>query len=146
MRYAELVHEGEFEAASGVLNAFDSKPHYAMSGPEPAADELVLQALEALQREGFDASLMPMEDAFSLDIAVKHAVTGLYALGVEFDSPRHHLLQQARAREVWRPKLLARSGLPLHRIQSSSWVQNPTRGRERLIQAARAATARVRAA
>jgi primosomal replication protein N'' len=146
MRYAELVHEGEFEAASSILNAFDSKPHYAMSGPEPAADELVLQALEALQREGFEASLMPMEDAFSLDIAVKHAATGLYALGVEFDSPRHHLLQQARAREVWRPKLLARSGLTLHRIQSSSWVQNPTRERERLIDAARAATARVRAA
>lgn len=146
MRYAELVHEGELEASSSILNAFDSKPHYAMPGPEPTADELVLQALEALQREGFDASLMPIEDAFSLDIAVKHAVTGLYALGVEFDSPRHHLLQRARAREVWRPKLLARSGLTLHRIQSSSWVQNPTRERERLIYAARAATARVRAA
>ncbi|MDX2308764.1 MAG: AAA domain-containing protein [Hyphomicrobium sp.] len=146
MRYAELVHEGAFEAASSILNAFDSKPHYAMSGPEPAADELVLQALEALQREGFDASLMPMEDAFSLDIAVKHPATGLYALGVEFDSPRHHLLQQARAREVWRPKLLARSGLTLYRIQSSSWVQNQTRERERLIHAARAATARVKAA
>jgi hypothetical protein len=89
---------------------------------------------------------MPPEDAFSLDIALRHPDTGLYALGVEIDSPRHHLLARARAREVWRPKLLARSGLRLHRIQSSAWVQDRAGQRERLILAARAATARVEAA
>ncbi|MBU2582426.1 MAG: DUF4011 domain-containing protein [Alphaproteobacteria bacterium] len=146
MRYAELVHDGEFEAASSILGAFDTVPHYVTPGLEQVADELVTQALAALQSEGFDASLMPTEDAFSLDIAVTHPVTGLYALGVEFDSPRHHLLRQARAREVWRPKLLARSGLVLHRIQSSAWVQDQARERERLILAARAATARAYAA
>lgn len=146
MRYAELVHDGDFEAAGSILGAFDSMPHYVASTSEPEADELVLQAVEALRQGGFNASLMPRDDAFSLDMTVTHPVTGLYALGVEFDSPRHHLLRQARAREVWRPKLLARSGLILHRIQSSAWVQDQARERERLILAARAATARVRAA
>ncbi len=141
LRYAELIHEGNFNAASGILNAFDSSPRYDAVGLQPEADELVMQALELLRQEGFEASLMPMEDAFSLDIAIKHPNTGLYILGVEFDSPRHHLLRQALAREVWRTKLLNKSGLSLHRIQSSSWVQDPIRERERLIHAARRATA-----
>jgi hypothetical protein len=145
MRYAELVHDGDFEAATGILGTFDST-HPVPGAPlasEP--DALVLQVLDALQREGFGASLMPLGDAFSLDIAVTHPDTGLYALGIELDSPRHPLLRQARAREVWRPKLLARSGLRLHRIQSSAWVQDRVRECERLILAARAAIARVEA-
>jgi primosomal replication protein N'' len=147
MRYAELVHDGDFEAAASILGAFGGTPvvpRASSLASEP--DQLVLEALDALQREGFDASLMPPGDAFSLDIAVTHPDTGLYALGVEIDSPRHHLLARARAREVWRPKLLARSGLRLHRIQSSAWVQDRVDQRERLTRAARAATGRVEAA
>jgi hypothetical protein len=146
MRYAELVHDGDFEAAANILSAFGSTPVVPGVSLASEPDQLVLQALDALKREGFDASLMPPGDAFSLDIAVTHPDTGLYALGVELDSPRHHLLRQARAREVWRPKLLARSGLALHRIQSSAWVQDRTGQRERLILAARAAIAGGKAA
>jgi hypothetical protein len=141
MRYAELVHDGDFEAAHSILGAFGSTPAVPGAPLASEPDPLVLQALDALLREGFDATLMPAGDAFSLDIAVTHPDTALYALGVELDSPRHHLLRQARAREVWRRKLLARSGLKLHRIQSSAWVQDQTGQRERLIHAARAATA-----
>ena len=138
MRYAELIHDGEFEAGASILAAFGSTQHPgAPIAPEP--DDLVLQAFEALKHEGFAASLMPPEDAFSLDIAVTNPETGLFALGVEFDSLRHPLLRHARAREVWRPKLLERSGLRLHRIVSSAWVQDGNRERERLIAAARQA-------
>ncbi len=103
-----------------------------------------MQALEALRTEGYSASLMPLEDAFSVEIAVSHPETGLYALGVEFDSPSHRLLRHARAREVWRPKLLARSGMRLHRIPSSAWVQDPEGERARLLAAAREVTAKAR--
>ena len=139
MRYAELIHDGEIEASKSILAAFDSAARSPASSLSPEPDDLVLQAFEALQHEGFAASLMPPEDAFSLDIAVTHPVTGLFALGVEFDSLRHPLLRHARAREVWRPKLLERSGLRLHRIVSSAWVQDENRERERLIAAARQA-------
>ena len=85
MRYAELIHDGEFEAGASILAAFGSTQHPgAPIAPEP--DDLVLQAFEALKHEGFAASLMPPEDAFSLDIAVTNPETGLFALGVEFDS------------------------------------------------------------
>lgn len=141
VRYAELVDEGDFEAADVLLGAFRSG---SAGGPRPAApdpDDLVLRAQETLRSAGFDASLMPLEDAFSLDMAVAHPPSGRYVLGVEFDSPRHHLLRSARAREVWRPKLLARSGMRVHRIISSGWVQNERLEQNRLIEAARQAVA-----
>ena len=137
----DLAAAGDLEAAAGILDAFGGTPPVPGATPASEPDALVLQVLDALKGEGFDACLMPLGDAFSLDIAVTHPDTGLYALGVEIDSPRHPLLQQARAREVWRPKLLARSGLKLHRIQSSAWVQDRAGQCERLILAARAAIA-----
>jgi hypothetical protein len=140
------VHDGDFEAAASILGAFGGTPVIPGASLAPEPDPLVLQALDALLREGFDAALMPPGDAFSLDIAVTHPDTRLFALGVEIDSPRHHLLAQARAREVWRPKLLARSGLRLHRIQSSAWVHDRAGQRARLILEARAATAGGKAA
>ncbi|HEX6002105.1 MAG TPA: AAA domain-containing protein [Hyphomicrobiaceae bacterium] len=141
MTYAQLVHDGDLDAAAGILGAFGSTSAGPGAPPASQPDPLVLQVLDALLREGYDATIMPPGDAFSIDIAVTDPDTGLYALGVEIDSPRHRLLARARAREVWRRKLLARSGLRLHRIQSSAWAQDRTAERERLIHAARAATA-----
>jgi primosomal replication protein N'' len=75
-----------------------------------------------------------------VEIADTHPTTGLYALGVEFDAPPHSLLSSARAREIWRPKVLLRSGMRLHRVVSAAWVQDPAAERERLLDAARGAT------
>ena len=108
-------------------------------GPLPQQDEpdeLIEQALAALRSEGFEATLLPREDAFSVDIAVSAPGSARYVLGIEFDSPRHILLARARAREIWRPKLMTRSGMRLHRISSAEWVRGPDKERARLIAAA----------
>src|SRR5262249_50869860 len=66
VRYAELVHEGDFEAADVLLGAFRSG---SAAGPRQVAhdpDDLVLRAQETLKSAGFDASLIPLDDAFSL--------------------------------------------------------------------------------
>jgi primosomal replication protein N'' len=146
LRYAELVHEGEFDDASTLLGAFDHAPPFGVRLPEALTDDLVIQARNVLAANGYVVSVMPIEDVFSLDIAVTDPETGLYALGVEFDSPRHSLLRNARAREVWRPKVLERSGLRLHRIQSSAWAHDPAGERSRLLVAAREAMAKAGAA
>jgi hypothetical protein len=123
-----------------LLNAFQRAEQPGERGDVREMDALVDDALDLLQRNGFDASLMPADDAFAVDIAVTHPTTGLYALGVEFDAPRHSLLSSARAREIWRPKLLLRSGMRLYRVVPAAWVQDPAAERKRLIDAARGAT------
>jgi hypothetical protein len=139
LRYCELVGAGDFAEATTLLNAFPRGEQPADRGGIRETDALVDGALHLLQRNGFDASLMPADDAFAVDIAVTHPTTGLYALGVEFDAPQHALLSSARAREIWRPNLLLRSGMRLHRVVSSAWVQDPAAERQRLIEAARGA-------
>ena len=139
LRYCELVDAGDFTEALTLLNAFPRGDQAADRGGLRETDALVDDALDLLRQHGFDASPMPADDAFAVDIAVTHLTTGLYALGVEFDAPRHALLSSARAREIWRPKLLLRSGMRLHRVVSAAWVQDPAAERERLLQAARGA-------
>src|SRR5438105_4810130 len=48
-------------------------------------------------------------DAFGLDFAIRDERTGLFGIGIECDAPRHELLRCARAREIWRPAVLARA-------------------------------------
>lgn len=141
MQYAELVSSGDLDAAMKLLEIFGPPDPRGALPTQDEPDELLQQALTALQAEGFLASLLPREDAFSVDIAVIEPVASRYIMGVEFDSPRHQLLRRARAREVWRPKLMTRSGLRLHRISSAEWVRSPDAERARLIAAARDALA-----
>lgn len=137
MQYAELVSGGDLDAAMKLLEMFGPPDPRGALPTQDEPDELIQQALAALQDEGFQASLLAREDAFSVDIAIIEPGTSRYIMGVEFDSPRHQLLRRARAREVWRPKLMTRSGLRLHRISSAEWVRSPDAERVRLITAAR---------
>ncbi|MEZ5775590.1 MAG: AAA domain-containing protein [Hyphomicrobiaceae bacterium] len=143
LKYAELINDGHLEDATKLLEVFGPPDSQGPVPPPDEPDELIQQALTILEDEGFDARLMPREDAFSVDIAVSEPAGSRYVLGIVFDGPRQALLRQARARELWRPKLLERSGLRLHRISSSEWVRSPDRERARLIAAARDAIARV---
>jgi primosomal replication protein N'' len=137
MQYAELVSSGDLDEAMKLLQLFGLPDPRAAPPQQDEPDELIQQALAALRAEGFDAAVLPREDAFSVDIAVSDPGEARYVLGVEFDSPRHKLLARARAREIWRPKLMTRSGLRLHRISSAEWVRNPDAERDRLLEAAR---------
>ena len=137
MQYAELVSSGDLDQAMKLLELFGPPDPRAALPQQDEPDELIQQALAALRAEGFDAAILPREDAFSVDIAVSDPGEARYVLGVEFDSPRHKLLARARAREIWRPKLMTRSGLRLHRISSAEWVRNPDAERARLLEAAR---------
>lgn len=139
MKYAELVSDGDLDDAMKLLEVFGQPDSRGALPHQSEPDELIEQALAALRDAGYAAELLPREDAFSLDIAVIEPCSARYVLGVEIDSPRHTLLRRARAREVWRPKLLERSGLKLHRIASAEWVRSPDAERARLVAAAESA-------
>jgi hypothetical protein len=135
LRYAENIDAGNFDSAAALLRGFAIEPP-PPPGPQ-GASVMVSQAFETLRTAGFDAELMPViDDAFAVDIAVKHNGTGIYKLGVEFDAPRHPLLASARAREVWRPNLLGLKGMHLYRIYSGAWVQDPETEKRRLVDVA----------
>jgi hypothetical protein len=76
---------------------------------------------------------------FGLDFAIEHPQTGLYAIGIECDAPRHPLLARARAKEIWRPSVLRRSVPHLHRVSSRGWYHDGDKERALLTEAIRKA-------
>ena len=45
-----------------------------------------------------------------------------FRIGIECDAPRHIMLESARAREVWRPKVLRHAVPHVHRVSSYGWM------------------------
>jgi primosomal replication protein N'' len=73
--------------------------------------------------------------AFGLDLAIENPATGLYGIGIECDAPRHTLLANARAREIWRPQVLSRSIGRVYRVSSQGWLQAPDTEKAKLREA-----------
>ena len=70
--------------------------------------------------------------AFGLDFAIENPRTGLYVIGIECDAPRHRILESARAREVWRPRVLRHAVPHVHRVSSYGWLNAGNAERARL--------------
>jgi hypothetical protein len=77
---------------------------------------------------GYDPVISDGFDAFAVDIAIVDPTTGLYGIGIECDAPRHDILARARARELWRPGVLAGTMRRLHRVSCVEWYER--RGHE----------------
>ena len=111
----------------------DSRPwerlqEVAATGDRAATEEFVASL-------GYTAKRLAEEDEFGLDFSIEHPSTGLFAIGIECDAPRAELLQRARAREVWRPKVLQRAIPVIHRVSSRAWYHEADEERRRLHQA-----------
>lgn len=137
MEYARLVSSGEFDAAKSLLGRItprrDVKGAATFSG---GSDDAFYRSVgEFLRSLGHQVKAAEDADAFGLDYAIEHPETGLFAIGIECDSPRHPLLQHARAREVWRPQVLERSLPVLHRVSCHGWYHDGEQERVRLLNA-----------
>ena len=105
-----------------------------------AIDGVVHSVGELLRSMGVSAR--PTGDGlFGLDFAVESATSARYVLGIECDGPRHALLRHARARDVWRPKMLQRSMPLVHRVSSYAWYHDRLNEEKRLQTAVQAALA-----
>ena len=137
MEYARLVSSGEFIAAKSLLSRIAPRREAARTashagGSEDAFYRAVGDFLRSL---GHQVKAAEDADAFGLDYAIEHPQTGLFAIGIECDAPRHPLLQHARAREVWRPQVLERSLPVLHRVSCHGWYHDGEQERNRLLNA-----------
>jgi hypothetical protein len=137
MEYARAISSGELSSARTLLSRITVLRESSNSALVKRADDGFYHAVgEFLRSDGHDVKMTEEgDDAFALDYAIEHPETGMFALGVECDAPRHPLLEKARAREVWRAKVLSRSIPVIHRVSSRGWYQNPEQERRRLLDA-----------
>lgn len=145
LEYARTLSAGEFPACEGLLGRLQGEraesPRSAGSEVDDAPQDGFKAAVASYVRSlGWELAPASEGDAFGLDYAIEDARTGLYALGIECDAPRHALLARARAREIWRPSVLARAIARVHRVSSHGWYHDGESERARLKAAIEAAT------
>ena len=124
MEYARIMTNGELQAGHALLGRMHSERVNARLRQGQKRDGFTRDVAAYLSALGLDAVPVQEGDAFGIDFAIADPGTGLYAIGIECDSPRHALLQRARARDIWRPSVLQRAIPRLHRISSQAWYHN----------------------
>ncbi|QHE87218.1 AAA domain-containing protein [Hydrogenophaga sp. BPS33] len=140
MEYARLVSSGELLTSRSLLSRLTVRREAARSVHGERSHDAFHQAVgEFLRSLGHLVKSSADSDAFGLDYAIEHPDTGLFAIGIECDAPRHPLLEHARAREVWRPQVLQRSLRVLHRVSCHGWYHDGERERQNLVGAVRVA-------
>jgi primosomal replication protein N'' len=128
--YAARMSSGDLDSARAATRRFGTLPK---NGSVNGVEDGFIASVEAFIRElGHEPTPSDDGDAFGLDFAIRDARTGLFGIGVECDAPRHELLRHARAREIWRPGVLARAIPKVHRVVSHGWYHRPDHERGQL--------------
>ena len=134
--YARAISDGELDGAQALLKRLlpgDAAAGFAQEQED--IDGFAGAVAKAIEASGYPPARVHESGAFGLDFAIEDPKTGLYAIGIECDAPRHRLLDFARAREIWRPSVLRRSIPAVHRVSSAGWYADPAREQRLLADA-----------
>jgi primosomal replication protein N'' len=132
LEYARTVSDGAPDSGRALLGRLGPERAFERSTGGNERDGFSDAVEEFLCGQGWEPADANDGGAFGLDFAIENPRTGLYAIGIECDAPRHRILETARAREVWRPKVL-RHALPhVHRVSSYGWLHGGDAERARL--------------
>ncbi|MGE8498516.1 MAG: AAA domain-containing protein [Pseudomonas sp.] len=124
LEYARALSSGEFASSASLLERLQTDRSESRSQQLRKQDGFTSMVGDYIRSLGWNASSASEGDAFGLDFAIDNPGTGLYAIGIECDSPCHPLLSHARAREIWRPSVLRRAIPHLHRVSSHGWYHD----------------------
>jgi primosomal replication protein N'' len=122
LEYAHKISDGATDSGRALLGRLvvDSaaEPEVGANGGDGFNDAVE----EFLRAQGWRPANANDGGAFGLDFAIENPRTGLYVIGIECDAPRHRILETARAREVWRPRVLRHAVPHVHRVSSYGWL------------------------
>ncbi len=130
--YARMISDGELENAQGLTARLMGDRRDDARGQDLDQDGFQTAVANYIASLGWTAQSATDTGAFTLDFAIEDPRTGLYGIGIECDAPRHALLAEARAREMWRPSVLRRSIPVVHRVSSHGWFHRPEAEKTRL--------------
>jgi primosomal replication protein N'' len=97
LEYARIVSEGLEDSGRTLLQRLMTEKHTEVYDTNHEEDGFTKSVEDFLEAQGWKPTRARDSGAFSLDFAIADPRTGLYAIGVECDAPRHRLLERARA-------------------------------------------------
>ena len=136
LEYARTLSQGDYESFDALLARLSAVPPQGLQRSGGAySDGFSKAVLNFVTGLGWNADRIDNNGAFGVDLAIVDRRTGIYAIGIECDSPRHRILEHARAREIWRPRVLAGTFPSLHRVSSQGWCRERGVEQQRLKKA-----------
>ena len=133
--YARATSAGELDSGRALLSRLITTQENPMRQYHRELDGFLRSVIAFARELGYRAVARHDSGVFGIDLVVEDPRTGLYGLGIECDAPRHNLLADARAREVWRPGLLKRTISRVHRVSSRGWYVDRQTEQKRLREA-----------
>jgi hypothetical protein len=132
LEYARTVSDGTADSGRALLGRLGTERASERPTGSTERDGFSDAVEEFLRSQGWEPADANDGGAFGLDFAIENPHTGLYAIGIECDAPRHRILETARAREVWRPSVLRHAVPHVHRVSSYGWMHGGDAERARL--------------
>ena len=132
--YASKISDGSLESARNSLDRMSSENTTQIS-KHFDKDGFIRSVAAFIKSLGLTPAAIKENDAFGLDFVIENAEQKRFGIGIECDAHCHPLLETARAREVWRPKVLKMEIPYVHRVTSYAWYHQKTEEMERLKQA-----------
>ena len=139
LEYARTVSDGAADSGRALLGRLVTERAAEHDRGVSERDGFSDAVQKFLRGNGWKCVEAQDGGAFGLDFAIEDPRSGLYALGIECDAPRHRILETARAREVWRPRVLRHAVPHVHRVSSYDWLHTGDAERARLQSAVKKA-------
>lgn len=132
--YASKVSDGFLEAARKSLDSMASENPSARGTSNFDKDGFTRSVAAFIKSLGLKPSAIKENDAFGLDFVIEDPEKKRFGIGIECDAHCHPVLETARAREIWRPKVLRMEIPHVHRVTSYAWYHQRKEEMERLKQ------------
>lgn len=130
LEYASKISVGEIRHAKQRISKIAKSVSSSLD--QEVVDGFTQSVEEYLVSIGYKPERGHNEDAFSVDLTIIDPKTGLYGLGIECDAPVNSLLHNARARDIWRPRVLEKSIPLIHRINCFDWYRDNNSEKQKL--------------
>lgn len=138
LEYARLLSNGDLDEADLLRQRITGDNRQRVTSV--AQRDGLAQSVETfLLQLGHEPHYTGDDPALGIDFALVNPKTKQFAIGIECEAPRHPLLTRARAREIWRPGLLAKAYKKVHRVSAHGWYHDCEKEKSKLRAAIAAA-------
>ncbi|MBD2797138.1 DUF4011 domain-containing protein [Xenorhabdus sp. 18] len=138
LTFARNLTTGQNERNQALLNRMcrtDTGQHDSNRTHDGFVQSVVNFVQQFEQQQGWQIAEVQQAGVFYFDCIIEDKRSGRYLIGLECDMPHHPLLQQARAREIWRSSVLKQVVPARHRISVTEWFHQPDIAQQKLVSA-----------
>jgi primosomal replication protein N'' len=135
LAYAEAISHGKHERGRALLRQVNPSAIATARAERRRLDEFAMTVGSFIRAQGFSPQTLEDDGAFGVDFAIPDPLSGMFGIGIECEAHRHPILTTARAREIWRRKIMEQAFPTIHRVSARAWYETPLLEQQRLREA-----------